>query len=63
MTQPIDDAPLPPGPSGRDADYLTRDLTSALERAVLARVVAVAQAQGIGRRAAALIVLQEIQQR
>jgi hypothetical protein len=60
---PIDDAPMPPPPSGKkDADYLTQDIVSALDRAVVARVDAVAKEHSIGRRAAAAIVLRQIQE-
>ncbi len=58
---PVDDAPMPPPSSGKkDADYLTQDIVSALDRAVLGRVDLVAKERGIGRRAAAMLVIAEI---
>jgi len=56
----VDEGPMPPPPSGVDVDYLTQDIMSALDRAVLARVDAVAKERGVGRRAAAVIVWHEI---
>jgi hypothetical protein len=58
--KPVDEGPMPPPPSGVDVDYLTQDIVSALDRAVLARIDTVAREQRVGRRAAAVIVLQEI---
>jgi hypothetical protein len=64
MSNPIDDtyAAVPPAsPAGKeDHDYLTQNIMSALERAVLARVDRRAAALGIGRRQAAVLVLREI---
>jgi len=64
MTDPIDAAPMPPPPQKDvDRDYLTHDITSALERAVLARIDDTASAMGCGRRAAAVVVLRELRAR
>lgn len=54
---PVDGSTMPPPPRGRDDDYLTRDLESALDRAVLVLVDRVAASRGIGRRAAAAVVV------
>lgn len=59
---PIDEGPMPPPPSGVDIDYLTQDIVTALDRAVLDRVEAVAKERGIGRRRAAMIVLRQIRE-
>lgn len=56
----VDDHAMPPPPSGVDIDCLTQDIVSALDRAVLARIDAVAAARGIGRRRAATIVLHQL---
>ncbi len=57
---PIDDSPQPPPQQAPSHDTLTRDLTSALERMALALVDRVAQRRGIGRRAAAAIVIERL---
>ena len=59
---PIDATPSVPPPKGKDYDYLTRDITGALERAVLARVERLVDATGMGRREAAMRILKEIEQ-
>ena len=63
--KPIDDSigtsiGNPPPPSGSDPNYLTQDIMSALERATIALVDRVAEEQQIGRRQAAVIVLQRL---
>lgn len=58
---PIDENPSPPPPSGVDINYLTQDIVAGLNRAVLDRVDAVAVQLGVGRRRAALIVMQQLQ--
>lgn len=59
---PVDDDRMPPPPSGVDVNYLTQDIVSALDRAVLYRIDAVAKEHGIGRRRAAMIVLKQIRE-
>jgi hypothetical protein len=59
---PVDDDAMPPPPRGVDRDYLTQDIVSALDRAVLDRINAVAKEHGIGRRRAAAIVLKQIRE-
>jgi len=55
---PIDGLMPPPPSTHKDPDYLTRDLESALDLAVLNLVDRVAAGRSIGRRAAVSIVLQ-----
>jgi len=55
---PIDGLMPPPPSTRKDHDYLTRDLESALDMAVIGLVNRVAAGRGIGRRAAVPIVLQ-----
>lgn len=59
--KPID-APVTVPPPGKDEDthYLTRDITSALERAIAALVARRAAQLGLGRRQAAVRVLAEL---
>lgn len=60
--KPVDEGPMPPPQSGVNIDYLTQDIMSEFERVVLARVDAVAKERGVGRRRAARIVIQQIQE-
>ncbi len=59
--KPIDDSsPVPPPGPVKDANYLTQDIHSALQRAVLRRVELRAAADDVGRREAAMRVLREL---
>ena len=57
---PIDDSPMPPPQEAPDPNSLTRDIEVEIERAVRALIDRKVVALGIGRRAAAVIVLGEL---
>lgn len=54
---PIDGSPMPPPQTGKDRNYITRDLEVLLDRAALNLVDRIAAARKIGRRAAVPIAL------
>jgi hypothetical protein len=54
---PVDGSTMPPPPTGSDDSYLTRDLESALDRAVHRLLDRVAASHRIGRRAAVAVVV------
>jgi len=51
---------VPPPGKTEDHDYITRDIMSAIERAVMLLIERRAAAKGIGRRKAAAEVLSEL---
>jgi len=58
--KPIDDAPMPPQAEGLDHDTLTQDIVGMIDGAVRDWIDRVVLERGVGRRRAALVVIQAI---